>query len=588
MSFLQKLSRYTPGHFVALVVCFFIVIPAHLLKENVAELSNFDPRAFLGFLVMAAGALMVLSLSHVSLAKLTNRSYFSKLVEFSMFVVIITGFFLPASKSTGMQDPNVLSVDKLNLLLAVALAAIFMFFASRQRRLVYLIITVFVGINTALALPAIYSLATRDDYGNRGIFELSSTRNIIVLSFDGVPGPLVSELLHKHQKFRDMLTGFVFFERAVSSSPATDASTAASLYGNRDFKGARTDGDLWRYAPDELITNRLTLSGYDVSTYGVYNSAITGPAGRNHMLAARFSHSSLTLLNYSIARTITRFFVIRGRLSRGIEVAFDQILTPPSERSSSQLAKFAASNSPRWKKEVLTPTFLDFHEYLEKLHNSSERPVAHFLHFTYTHFPVEFDRRCQFQAHDKDWFIAHQDRQSVTEEAYCVLGQISNFLARLEELHAFDNSLVVLKSDHGKPVKYNDPSRLEGLKIEGNELWGYGRYLPFLAIKGFGKRNSEVKFDHHPVMLDDLAKTLCVGSGVFANCKLYSGFDLLGDDFSGIERATVTMFAVKGPNSDFRFRSHRPITVERGTHILESLYNELSRESGNSPPGQDP
>ena len=64
---------------------------------------------------------------------------------------------------------------------------------------------------------------------------------------------------------------------------------------------------------------------------------------------------------------------------------------------------------------------------------------------------VEFDRHCQFKGHDHDWFTRHQNRQSVKEESYCALQQFSRFIAKLKELGIFDKTLIVLKSDHGKP-----------------------------------------------------------------------------------------------------------------------------------------
>lgn len=570
------IRRYIPSHFIILVLCLFLVVPAHLVTENISELSNFDPRAFLGFALIALLVLLLLSLVYFGLEKVSLGKYYSKLVEVSMFAVIITGFFLPASESTGMEDAAVLSVDVPNVLLAVGLVALLTYIASFQRRLLFLIVTAFVAINAAFSIPALYSLATRDDAGNRELFELSSSKNIIVLSFDGVPGPLVRELLQEHPKFRDVLNGFVFYERVVSSSPATSASTVASLYGNSAFEGAKTDKDLWEFAPEDLVTNQMSAGGYNVSTYGVYNRANADPAGRNHTIAERASYGSLTLLNYSIARTITRFFVFRGELRSNIETAFDRMLTSLDKRNFELLARFADSNAPLWKKQPLTPTILDFEAYVSNLRAISAMPVAHFLHFTYPHYPVEFDRHCEFRAQDAKWFSSHQDRQSVKEEAICILQQFSSFLTRLDELRLLDKSLLVLKSDHGKPVEYHDPHRLEGQTIEGHALWGYGRYLPLLAIKDFGPSVSALRFDRHPVMLDDLAKTLCISAGLSFDCQRYAGFDLLGDDFSGIEAATVTMFAVTGPDSDFRFRTHRPITIPRGEHVLESLHDELS------------
>jgi hypothetical protein len=199
---------------------------------------------------------------------------------------------------------------------------------------------------------------------------------------------------------------------------------------------------------------------------------------------------------------------------------------------------------------------------------------------------VEFDRHCQFRAHDKVWFEKNQNRKSVKEEAYCALTQYAKFLQKLKELDAFENSLIVLKSDHGKPVKYNyrladkynDKNNIESFEIRKHIHWGYGRYMPFLAIKDFGPTSPGVIHNHHPVILDDLARTLCVHSSITADCSEYNGYDLLGDDFSGVEMAKVTMFVVKSSKSNHTYDTHEAITIERGMDILENLHEKLSQE----------
>ena len=151
----------------------------------------------------------------------------------------------------------------------------------------------------------------------------------------------------------------------------------------------------------------------------------------------------------------------------------------------------------------------------------------------------------------------------------------------LRAVGAYDQSLIILKSDHGEPVSYNDPDTIESFRIRDHPLWGYGRYAPLLAIKNSGVSREAPSFDDHPVLLDDLAKTICVSSGIDVDCARYNGVDVLGGQWTGIGQAEITMFIVASgerSGSDYRYDAHVPITFSRGSDILESLHGALSAE----------
>jgi hypothetical protein len=262
-----------------------------------------------------------------------------------------------------------------------------------------------------------------------------------------------------------------------------------------------------------------------------------------------------------------------------LEEWIQEALTRSDEETRDLMGKISASRSPRWKWELLTPTVLDLREYVRRLHIGTARPVAHFVHFTYTHYPVEFDGECRFRGHGREWFKSMQNRQGAREEARCVLKQAGQFVETLKALGAFDQSLVVLKSDHGKQRKYGEPGTMESEGIKDHWMLGYGRYRPFLAIKDFGPGHGGVRHDTHPVILDDLARTLCRNSGAGADCTAYPGYDLLGsDDLTGMESSEVTLFVVESPEADGRYLTHEGITVTRQTDIVASLCATLASE----------
>jgi hypothetical protein len=292
-----------------------VLIPAFVLKENIEDLLDFDPRAFF-FLALAAVAVSLLLLAIDSLVRrATGSPRFSAVVEYVCFFVVITGFVLPASKSVKMVDPWLLEVDAVHVGLASLLAlAMAIVSRTRRRRPLHVAVAAFVCLNAAATVPALYSLRSASDGDAQGIFRLSEIRNILVMSFDGVSGSAVREVLEEHPGVEESFAGFVFYDRVASSSPATSASTATSLYGNRDYKELYgTDSQVWRSAPRRLLTNYLSANGYEVSTLGIYNTSFEEHGRRHVSLAPRPPASVLTLLNYSLARALTRVAVLRGR-----------------------------------------------------------------------------------------------------------------------------------------------------------------------------------------------------------------------------------------------------------------------------------
>jgi hypothetical protein len=88
-------------------------------------------------------------------------------------------------------------------------------------------------------------------------------------------------------------------------------------------------------------------------------------------------------------------------------------------------------------------------------------------------------------------------------------------------------------------------------------------------------------------LLDDLARTLCVEADVDIDCSYYPGFDLLAAPRAEMANDEVTLFVVESAESDFRYDSHRSITVKRGKSILGNLNAALNDEARDYPTVSD-
>ena len=150
--------------------------------------------------------------------------------------------------------------------------------------------------------------------------------------------------------------------------------------------------------------------------------------------------------------------------------------------------------------------------------------VIRMFHFTFSHWPVNVNENCE-----EVEFLENadsNDHESIVIK--CISQKIITFLSLIKKNKIYNNSMIVIKSDHGKPnyveLIYNK-SFIEtfttktynnyysnypyNLKINDSFYWGYGRYKPFLMIKNSNTINEELKTSDKQVFIHDLSATYC-------------------------------------------------------------------------------
>ena len=579
MKFRQQSHGKSIVHLVLLPLVFFVSIPAFFVKENLQDIAFLDWSTFAVLAVIATSFIFALLGMNVLFRKKHLSFILGNGAEFLMFFVVVSGFVLPSSISTGMVDAGEAPINSLYLVISLLATTVLIGIAKGpHRQTLYLGLVFFVVLNTALSGYAIVTkVRSQVDRDQQPLYEISDVRNIFVLSFDGLSGSAVTEVLNENTNIASQFYGFTFFNRVASSSPATSASIAASLYGNKNFKDKyQTEQELWDSSPKDLLTNYLNDNGYKVSTFGEYGKNFD--IQNRSFFSSAFGGVGLTnLINFTIARTFTGLFVIRGESLNHLERVMRSRFGSNKTEETALIQKISSSNSPSWKNR-LSATMVDLERYIADLKIDTSEPIVHFLHFTFTHFPVEFDQDCHFLGDDPIWYFDQQNRNGVKEETICALSKFSEFIIKLKTLGVFEKSMVVLKSDHGKPVSYYNSDDIGSLSINGHLFWGYGRYKPFLAIKSFGPVDSNIKENLSPVLLDDLAKTICVAALSDPLCTQYPGFDILDESLSISDSEVVTLFVVRSKKSDFRYNSHKAITVKRQPDIVQNLYDTLTSD----------
>ncbi len=586
MDILNKIINFKQSkefYFFGLPLLLFFIIPGYFISLNSQYLKHID---LILLIIIFSFSYILLTFAFYFIFWLLNRplkKYFICLTEFFFHFILFAGLLFPTSKSMEMIDATVIFVDQINFLVVFILSS-FILLLSHSRfikilNIFLLSFCVVMIINAFYGFLLLYSPSSSTQ--NKSIFKLGSSKNIFVISFDGIPREVLLDLIKSKQGFDD----FVAYKNVISSSPDTLGSTLASLYGNHDFKKLNKDHILLNDV--DLLTNFLPNHGFNVSTYGPYSIGFKNQTNTffhkglkeyKSPIISKFS-DIIDFYHNIIARIGAKYalneFIKIKRFINGLLTKFFSF--PNIEKLYFPNNTFVELVDFQFDKTYVLTKF-DYDAYLENIKISNKKNVAHFLHFSYTHFPVRFDSNCQYRGGDKVWFYNHQNENGVKGEVNCALKGMQKFILKLKALNIYDKSLIVFKSDHGKPGWYYKPNKYNFFKIREHRLWGYDRYTPFLLIKNFNRRAKCLTSNKEPVMLDDLAKTLCLAAAPKESCERYNGFNLLSKNLHIPKSADSFIFIVKDKSSTFRFNTHETLHLKRRKNFHENIHQALVQE----------
>ena len=520
----------------------------------------FSIAAVVGVVLLAAGW---------ALKSTRAASAYSLSLLYLLLFLIWSGFFFPVSQDSEVGAFASAPINWPNLALTTVLALVSTYLATRGYAS-YVLAAAGIFIAGNLLVAFIPQNTIQASMSRSPTLAASSTMNIFVVSFDGLSGETMQRVLADDADFKKRLSGFTLFTNAGASSPATSASIAAELYGNRNYKlWYDTQSEFRRHDPDSLLTNVLLRHGYRVTTFGAYGMEFEGTSLTP---SRQLDQTGLMLLEATLARTLTRFAVPKGGVHEIADsyLSLVNALSPEDEELVEQI--LASPTNPGIKEHTMT--IIDYRDFLDGLVVAGDEPAAFFVHFTHTHIPVEFDAECEYRSDEPDWHRLHQNFDGALDEHRCAATQLSWFLEKIEQLGVLENSLIVLKSDHGRPTRYSADGSIESTPINGNERFGLSRYSPFLAVRPLDSDpGAEMAIDTQPVILDDLARTLCEESEIQYQCQEYPGYNIVRDTVD--PTAEVTAFIVESPDSNHRYEEHIAITVPRGISLVHSLHAAL-------------
>jgi hypothetical protein len=560
----------------------FVIVPISLIGQDPQEFKFIDAGIFFRQAAVAS------ALSIIALVGFYMLIRFLKLrglaLYFSIFLVTwisLSGFLIPVIESSAMSRATNTTINYTNFAIVLSSSIIVALLYNTRLYPVPSIFALVLAITSFTAtFPTFltaHTAAQSKSLSWHDFSSLSKDTNILVLSFDSIPGNVARDILQDQPNLAEAFKDFKFFGNVIAAAPATAASIRAELFGVRNF---RELSEIYAQVNSKLDMRTLTINRLEnVYTYGFYSNYNLNPTTKFKQglspYQKTFEHRHWRDLVLARVTTSYGFRALLKLKVIGLLDNIDDSLFRTFERDDFD-SWFANYSGPPWKVNYLYDA-RNYKDFLSALHLGGTGTAIRMLHFLHTHHPVDFDRECVLRSDNKIWHENNQNYTGLYNTTICALTEFAEFLRRLREMNIYDNSLVVLKSDHGAPAYYFS-AYPHNLKINGHRIWGYNRYFPLLMIKPRTRTAEKLDYVSGPFLMSlaDLAKTLCVQTEPQStHCNQFHGIDLLGDaPLAAGDSEHLYLDVVKDSTSSFRYDDHITVQINRRSEsLVDALHN---------------
>jgi hypothetical protein len=297
-------------------------------------------------------------------------------------------------------------------------------------------------------------------------WDYSSDTNYIMFVLDAVDGTEESEVLNNHPEYTEALKDFTFYDNVMSAYPYTYFAMPFLLSG--EWFEYQESYDSWNeraYAESEIITS-LKERGYRL---GMYDES--APRNGNAM----FQYENVVEDRGKI-RNIIDFAKIELRL-----VGFKYL--PYGLKKISQVLPSEIENQEKNKDDLERIYFYGsnivfYDECRNKEMNISEDKCFKLIHLEGAHVPLIYNAD-----------VTTSDVTSYTGNVEAANTVLAAYINRLKEEGVYDNSVIIIMSDHGFNREIGD--------IPDD------RQHAVLFVKGINEHHDSMQTDSAPISQAD-------------------------------------------------------------------------------------
>ena len=433
-----------------------------------------------------------------------------------------------------------------------------------------------VGIRNSASVAGAFSRMTEPQVQTEIVpaYHLSKTgRNVIVLMMDRFFMPFVERCLDDEPELKEHFDGFVFYKNTVSFAPRT-MTGSVGIFGGYSFTpweiDLRTDQTLQEKHNQALLTMPVLFheAGFDVTVSGLpYENYLEYPIEQMYdgydfvrRAETRGVYSDLWYREHNmekplyLAQTIKRNFIWFS-LFKMVPPVLRRVIY----RGDYWTSFFAYDDG--------LPRFIDNYSELDYLPNltdaKAERDSFIMIDNELVHEPVLMDAP-DYIPSDKPVTVfgksefAHDSHFTTMMAAFRMLAR---FLDRLKELEVYDNTRIIIVSDHGTGISV--PELV-------NDISGFGKQnvVASLLVKDFSKRGEMLTDLQFMTNADTPALAL---EGIISNAKNpFTGVPLDPADKNAFVKIAMAQAQSTRTRKDKQFFKGKWFTVKDDVFVNEN------------------
>lgn len=487
----KMLAELKPAFFLSLTFCFmlFIYAPLELYVNNI-EGFWYDAFVLFPFIIKDFFFFLFISLVGFVVAYLLAKVVY-EIALYGYFVCMIACYIqgnymvkgLPPLDGTDINwtwyRPEMIKSTIMWIVVAVLCLVGFLVLKYDKAKKIITYVSVFLVLilgSTITVLSVNGDIFTKKQYekfNKLDQFEMSTDTNFVIVMLDAIDEECFWQVWEQHPEYAEKMRDFTFYNNAMSGYAYTDHSLPLIISGEwYENKEPFSDYQI-RIFKDSPFFNRLREQGYTLSYYeDEYKFEVGVMDGAFNNLA--YTQSSLwdaPLFNKRIIKMVGMKYapyLLKPKCWFNVDMLNNQEMTPKDE------ALFS------WKNKA----FYDDVKEDDITYVDGKR--FKLIHLMGAHVPFYYDKDVN-EIDDANYYTCIESSMTVTMA----------YLDKLREAGVYDNSVIIVLSDHGYNIEgdaVDTPQRNE------NET---GRQHPVLFVKGLNESH-DFQVSGAPISYEDL------------------------------------------------------------------------------------
>lgn len=477
----ENIGAYIPGVLLTVVACFLLLVfaPLEMYALNVDEFT-FDSRLFVPNVLKIFVLGLLIGIAVVTLFYIINKTFYNifLIVYFICFLITyIQGTYMAGSIPVLDGNPVDWSAfgkqNKATIIVAIIISAVtFMVLKLAKLNGFYKLVDI---LSVMLVIVLVISIvveyfghsADKNKENDRYVsankmFEMSEEQNFVILLLDCVDARMMNKLMEENSDYIDLFEDFTYYRNTMSTYPYTTQSIPFVLTGQW-YENEKKYVDYCKeaYANSPLFSE-LEKRGYSI---GLYEEELPDIGGYD-----RYEN----IVNAKSPKLDLKKF---GKLELK-SVAYKYLPYFMKKRFMYDNSDFNNLRDFGDDVTVFSDADDDFYSLLRSSEiKKQEDKKFKFIHIEGGHSPYRYNENVE---RIKDATYESNVKASLTITRY--------YLNMLKESGVYDNSVIIVMSDHG---------------YEGGKNNGIDRQNPILFVKGINESHS-MKVTDAPISYDDL------------------------------------------------------------------------------------